>query len=203
MGTVVEGGADAFRAVVYQGRQFQSQPIFNTASAPSMLHEAARSFFTLGGDIYKTIDASEAMRMYRAVGRKISNTFISDGIVQVPDIGGLQHASLKMQRFIMAEPTTRTLFHKNSCDGYSDTYVDLDPGLVGREHYDYRRATDGVYMASDAGVLTATTWSEKYRDGDKPLSAEEKADVQLTWALQRKLILMGKEDPTDKYNGSL
>ena len=51
----------------------------------------------------------------------------------------------------MAQPDIRSLYHKGHCDGYSDTYVDMEPGLVGEQHYDYRRVMDGVVEETETG----------------------------------------------------
>lgn len=199
---LVDGGDDAFRAIVYHGHPRQNAPISNTPYGASVLTEAAQSFFQHRTEIYRVLDESETARLTRAAIRKVASFWQMDGVQPLQTIGQLQQANLTMQRLVMAEPTVRALYHNQGCDGYSDSYVDNQPKVIGKAHYDYRRATNSLFMERE-GVLEATTYYEDLHEGDKPLTAKEKADVQISWNHMRALILKRGEDPTDKYNNRL
>ena len=114
-----------------------------------------------------------------------------------------------MQRYLMAEPTTRQMYIDQRCDGYSDTYVDVDPGTIGPAHYDYRRATDGLLMDSptpdangDYG-WTAVTYMEELLPDDVELTLSEQVDIQYSWQWLKAIMAEGEQDPVSRYNADL
>jgi hypothetical protein len=115
----------------------------------------------------------------------------------------MQNASLTMQRWIMAEPTVRTLFHKQLCDGYSDTYVDMYPGRVGEDHYDYRRVMNGVVVPHEERGGDATTYMEDLIPDDVELDLNDQIDIISSWQFIQAKVAERNEDPTSKYNGTL
>lgn len=199
---LVDGGDDAFRAIVYHGHPQQQTAVYSSSYGESVLTAAAQQFFQHRTEIYRVLDESETARLARAAVRKVASLWQMDGIQPLRTIGQLQQATPTMQRLLMAEPTTRKLYHAQGCDGFSDSYKDAQPGKIGKAHYDYRRATNSLFMDRN-GTLEATTYFENLREGDKPLTASEKADVQVSWKHLQAMILKRHEDPTDKYNNRL
>jgi hypothetical protein len=110
-------------------------------------------------------------------------------------MGAMQQAPVVMQRWIMAEPTVRTLYHKQECDGFSDTYKDMSPGIVGEQHYDYRRVMDGV-IQEDGDSWCAKFYMDDLVEGDTPLIFRDKMDILSTWERVTMYIAAGDEDPT-------
>jgi hypothetical protein len=107
-----------------------------------------------------------------------------------------------MQRWIMAEPTVRELYHDQRCDGFSDTYVDMEPGKVGEEHYDWRRVMSGVVRYDDDTVV-AKFYMDDLREGDRELDSWEKISIVGSWEVLKIAVSQMNEDPTSVFGDKL
>lgn len=203
------GDPDEFNALIYgvnkhPGTISYLENQFSRFS--NTLTDAGRSFISGAQNLFEQFHGSEAMRLARAATRKAGSLFQADEIRSIWDLGQLQHAPLSMQRFIMAEPTVRAMFHDQRCDGYSDTYVDMQPGVIGAEHYDYRRVMTGIVqeVTDDEEVeWVCRQFIDDLVEGDRELSLEEKTDVLNTWDAVAALMNLGGEDPTSVYANKL
>lgn len=205
MAYLIEGGDSAFDAMVY-GEHHQGTIAFldeQRNKTRNYLTASAQEFKQRANTVIERFNESTAMRLTRAVARKMANSWNMDTIMPLTTIGQLQHSKPTMQKYIMAEPTVRKAYHDQRCDGFSDSYVDLQPKVVGNEHYEYRRATNAVFFGGGEKPMESVTYYEKLKDDDRNLTTEEKADVMLTWRTAKELLLTGKEDPTSVYNALL
>lgn len=173
------------------------------------LTDAGARFMDTARDMYSHLEGSNAMRAIRAVGRAVRSLWQLDEIKELIDIGQLQHAPLSMQRYLMAEPTIRGLYQQQRVDGYSDTYVDIFPGTIGEEHYDYRRVMDGI-VVEDAEPdengeygWTATSYLEELLPDEPDLLLVEQLDILASWGGLKAAVEKGGEDPTSKFNADL
>lgn len=162
----------------------------------------AMNMFNQASNYFRGFNYDEFMRTSRAAVRAIGNMWQHEGIMPISDIGGLQHASLEMQRWLMAEPTVRAVYHDQRCDGYHETYIDMQPNAIGINHYDYRRATNHLFMQR-GDQMVASSYMETIRDGDRELHVTEQADIQIAWHYMRAAILNNQDDPTSRTNARL
>ena len=126
-------------------------------------------------------------------------------VVAMIELEMMRKASISMQRWMMAEPTIRDLFHQQRVDGFSETYTDVDPGCIGDRHYDYRRAIDGL-VVEDGDDFVCNIYSDDLREGDAHLNIQEQVKIQVTWDSLRKHLAQKKkelEDPTNPNGGYL
>ena len=123
-------------------------------------------------------------------------------IYEIKSIESCRQATLTMQRWVMAEPTIRKMYHDQRCDGFSNTYIDLEPGKVGEQHYDYRRVMTGVVNYESEDHIT-NTYLEDLRDGDRDLESIEQLSILNSWEITRLAVAMMNEDPTDPLGGTL
>lgn len=199
--------ADVFDSFVYGGRMNSNNIDYierSSSRLSSRLTESARRFYDRVEDaVYKRYDHSEAVRLARAAARRVANMWRPNGVYYIEDIGGIQNANADMQRAIMADPVVRRRYHRQEIDGFSETYVDLEPGKIGEDQYDYRRITNGIFLDDDNGNLDATTYYEDHREGDTEYDELEQIDIIRQWERVRALIAKGKEDPTSRWNSSL
>lgn len=211
MAQIIEGGSLMFDSLAY-GRQHPGTVQFLASQfeqATNFLTNAGQQFMTGARDFYERLAGSNAARMLRAAGRSIRSMWQLDEIRALQTVGDFQQAPLAMQRWIMAEPTVRQYFLDQRCDGYSDTYIDIDPGKVGPDHYDYRRATDGLVFIDEKpdehGEFGwhATTYMEELLPDDVELTLEEQLDIHQTWQWVKSLMKQGNEDPTSRFNADL
>ena len=169
----------------------------------NVLSDAGHAFFSNAKSVYDSFNSSEALRLARAAVRKVGSLFRPDAIRSILELGDMQTAPLTMQRFIMAEPTVRQMYHEQRIDGYSDSYVDMDPGVTGENHYDYRRVMDGIVQTTDDGDEFVTWYIDDLRDGDRTLDITEKVDIMNTWDIVKDLLLNGDRDPTSVWGNKL
>lgn len=202
---IVYGGDNAFNALVYGQRHPGNQNFIERQMEmfSNTLHDAGSSFMSSMQELYDRFSSSSAIRAAQAAIRKVTSMFDRDEVRSMWDIGQMQAAQFQMQRWIMACPEVRELYHQQRCDGFSDTYIDMHPGVKGADHYDYRRVTDGVIMDTEDGGWVCTNYFDPLEEGDVELTHEAKIDVLSTWSFVRMYLEKGKEDPTSQYGGML
>jgi len=200
--TIVYGGSDAFDALLYPGQNqantqyFQQQ--FQTLS--NTLTEYGRSFIAGAQEVYDRLNSSAIVNLGRAALRAAEGLFHPNQIVEIDNLESLQMAQPMMQRWVMSEPTIRAMYHKGTCAGYSDTYVDMSPGKIGEEDYNYRRVMNGVFDEKQGAFKEY--YETLYKD-DRELIAAEKLDILSTWDIVRMFAEARGADPTDPYGGML
>lgn len=167
--------------------------------------EAGEQFIRRGVEVFEKYGGSEAIRLAKAAVRTVQHAFDRDIVREIKTLGGLQQAGQKMQRWIMACPEVRQRYHKQQCDGYSDTYVDMHPGDVGKDHYDWRLVNSGLVVETPDDP--DYEWSSvNYMDenpDDEQLSLSEKLSVLSTWDIIKSMMKPGQEDPTSIYANKL
>ncbi len=114
-----------------------------------------------------------------------------------------QNASSTMQRWIMANPEIRTLYLKQRCDGYNETYINRYGDKIGEDHYDYRRVMDGIGVEQNNGDIVFTEYIEELHSGDRDLSLVEQTDIINSWNTTNLLLSLWKDDPTNPNGGEL
>lgn len=206
MARAIVGGALEYDALAF-GKPHPNTLQFlqnQAAVMTEVLSEAGKHWFSGIKDIYQSIDQSEALRFARAVGRRCRSMWEVDEIRVLSDIGQFQHAGVTMQRWVMAEPTIRALYHEQRCDGYSEQYHDYYPGLIGDSHYDYRRVMNGVVESDDPELdWKAVQYFEELLPEDSELLHDEQVEILDTWRMLKHHILHGKDDPTSVWNAEL
>lgn len=207
MALIIEGGEEHFNALLYPK---PTQRVYDFISSQfqtvsSNLTEAGHKFAEYSRDLYENTVNSTAIRTAQAAIRRVNSLWQSDSIRSLTDIGSLQQAPVIMQRFIMAEPNIRRLYNNQQCEGYDNSYVDIHPGDIGENHYDYRRVMDGVVVVSDNddGEWESTTYFDELLPDDFELEFEEQIDILDSWDAAKILIKEGKDDPTSVWNSEL
>lgn len=185
-----------------------NQEVFNYVQNAAMeavkyLATPAKEMYEKAKDIYQLVNYSTAVRKARAAIRQVENKTRVNEVTELSTIGQLQHASPIMQRFIMADPIARAMYHDDSCSGYVDSYVDMHRDKIGIDHYDYRRVMNGIWHEDqDSGNIQMHTFYED-TEGDVELDTLAQMDILRTWDFVRARLKAGKEDPTSSYNEML
>jgi hypothetical protein len=201
---VIQGDSLEFNALIYPNQHPNTlQYIHNSISQlPSMLTEQAMDIYHRAQQMYNQYYGSEArQRVFHAISN-LNSGYQENIIYPIKTIEQSQAATLTMQRWIMAEPNIRTLYHNQQCDGFSDTYVDVEPGKIGEDHYDYRRAMDGI-VRYDSDDIVTVLYADELRDGDRELDAYEQFMIQRTWETIKIAVSQMNDDPTNPFGGKL
>lgn len=200
----ISGDADDFTAAIgYLPSKRTRRRIEEVADRfDSMLTGSSRGFFdrTRSRTEGRRLTVDRFKRKARAVRRATENLFRNDDIRLLDDIGEFQHAPSDQLRFLMAEPTIRRRYHSHRCAGYDDRYVDVEPTLVGEEHYDYRVLHNGHVRHQEDGTFGSRYYPQVLRHSDDELDFEDQVDlinsnVRLKWLMEQE-----DEDPTSRYN---
>lgn len=205
---IVYGGDEAFAATICGiqnpiNRQYFEQQINQARSIiGDTFGDFGKRFVNGAQDLYDRFNSDRALELAKAALNQVKGLFQADIIRSISDITQFQIATPVMQRWIMANPMVRELYHEQKVDGYSDTYVDKDPGKVGKDHYDWRRVDNGMVHVADEGWY-ADQYAEELRPGDEELDACDQFRIMSSWHALENLLLQNKKDPTSPWNNDL
>lgn len=207
----ISGGYDVVGALMGSGRPQQSTLAYfdnqyqnMLAAAQDVGNTALQQIYQIATQTYNYMMDTRPWEMAEALMRQTTHLFDPNAIRPLWSLAELQTAKPVMQRWIMAMPEVRGMYHNNQIDGYSATYEDAQPGMVGVEHYDWRRATNSmVAMQPEAEEWSATTYTEELIEHDRELSFNEKADIAVTWGQCLHQMHTQQYDPTSVWNNKL
>lgn len=210
MATIIQGDASTFSALAMGEMHPGTQQYLNTQmeTPTHTLTDQGRQFLQNTQSLFDRIAESRSMRRVKAVKRAIGEMWQSDEIRHLSTIGEFQWAPDRMQRWLMAEPTIRDMYHKQRLEGYQGTYRDAYPDDIGENHYDYRRATNGFVFVKDEPEddepeWTSITYYDDLEPDDRELELVEQSDIIDSWANVKSLVYQGEDDPTSRHNASL
>lgn len=200
------GAASAFDALIYPEKHPGTIDYLRNQFThySDTLNQAGKQFLQRGAAIVETFNNSEALRFARSVVQNtFGNTQIENNIIlSIFELEKFQSASLNMQRWIMANPTVRNLYHNQKCDGFSATYIDVENKKVAENHYDWRRVNNGI-MHIEKDNWTVTQYFEDLKEGDRDLLIEEQTAILRTWNSLDFLLALGEGDPTSAEGAML
>jgi hypothetical protein len=204
MASFYEGNLDTFKAVIHgEAHPNTARFLENMVDRPSMaIGAASQAFMGRAREVYDQVSGSNAMRRIRAAGRQIGSQWDRNEIRPLLTVPQLQVAPLKMQRWLMAEPTVRKLYHSQQCDGYSEQYIDNAPGDIGDSHYDYRRVMNGIVAETEDGWVS-TEYLDDIPDDDIDLEFDQQYDILRSWSTIAAAVMRKEDDPTSIYNAEL
>lgn len=198
---IVSGGETEFNGLIYGDKHPGTLSFLQnqlTTGLSQTLTDVGKRVYSSLGAMFEKFNGSEAMHLIKAARRKVSNVFQQDVIRPLWDIEEIQQATLVMQRWIMAMPEIRKLYHDQRCDGFSTTYQDMQPDVIGRKHYDYRCVLNGLAQTEEDGTLKITYFYDEEHPDDATLSLEDKKDITNTWEYVRYFLAKGERDPSSK-----
>lgn len=199
------GAAEQWDALLY-GERSQSTINYLASqfdTAKNLITDAGKQFFNQAYTWFSHANGSDAIDFARKVVSGIDNHYMSDRIQALTSLEQLRSASPTMQRWIMAEPTIRRRYAAQACEGYSDTYTDHRPDLIGEKHIDWRLAMNGMLQNPDEDVNMFVTYIDDLPEDQRELTFLEKIDIATTWAAVRGYMEEGSEDPTSPSGGKL
>jgi hypothetical protein len=217
MGYVFSVGGNDEMQVLTGGRELFEHLSFGEASqrsidyvqreldrAERVLSDLGRSGWETARETFDRFTGENAMRRAREISRRIGWMYQKDVIRPLSELKELQAAQPVMQRWIMANPAVRALHLRQECNGYSRTYVDIDPGKIGDDHYDYRRVMNGIVQTDDDTKPFYTIYvGDELLEGDRELDIGEKVDIMSSWRFVQAIIAEGTDDPTSIHGDML
>ena len=205
MATVSYSSFDVFNSMV-NGEQSRENISFlerKLGEGLEYLTDAGRRTMQRARDFFEGYDFEGVSRSVRAIKRKVEDRWRGDDIRPLGTMAQLQNAGLTMQRWLMANPNLRGTWQKGRCDGYSDTYVDMEPGAIGANHTDYCKVMNGMMQTNEEGHCYSVTYFDAIVDGREELQLDQKIDIQHGWDWSDYYLALGGDDPSSQSNGSL
>lgn len=205
---IVYGGDEAFAASICGiqnpiNRQYFEQQIENARTLiGNTFGEFGTQFIQGAQALYERFNGDRAIELAKAALNQVAGIFQADVIRSINDITHFQIATPVMQRWIMANPFVREIYYEQRCDGYSESYVDPEPGKIGRDQYDWRRVDNGSVHVTDEGWY-ADQYAEQLNPGDTELDAVDQFRILNTWDALENLFVQGGKDPTSAWNNDL
>lgn len=197
------GGSEAFDYLLYGDSNPINQEYFKQQlqNFSHTLNDAGRRFMEGSRELYARINDSAIAERAKLAVRKAMNLFTPNTIRELDSLQALRTCQPVMQRYMMAFPGIRSLYHQQRCDGYSDSYHDLHPNQVGEDHYDYRRVMNGVVKVGEEGEpdYSVRLYMEDLLHEDRDLTHMEKVDILHSWELAD-LFLKQSIDPTSIFS---
>lgn len=202
---VIHGaGVGGFDAILYPETHIANRNYFQNqvSNFGNTLNDFGRNFMEAARNVYEQINSSEAMHLARVAIRAAKGVFNPNQILEFRDLVDFHAATPTMQRWVMASPCVRDLYHQQRCDGYADSYNDIQPGIIGEQHYDYRRVMDGVIQETGDDGWMVKFYPDELREGENELDHHQKVAILRTWDIAEMFIKRG-EDITNPYGGKL
>lgn len=173
----------------------------NLQSFSTHLNEAGMQFMMAHTTAWSAIDENDIARRARQALRVVQNIHQPDIIMPLLRVEQIQSANLVMQRYVMAQPDLRNLYHRNRADGYRDTYQDMEPGLVGRDHNDWRRAATGDVLDTPEGIVIRHYSTDDWVE-EPVLASDQRLAIRRTWEAVKDAIDRGI-DPSNPFGGEI
>lgn len=210
MARLIKGDDDTFDYLVhgnYSSRvtEFISDRMDRLERLSPTLFDAGSSFVSRAREAFDSFIDSKAMHYAKAALRTVKSMWGSDTIRVLMDVEETQSAKKRQQKAIMSHPAVRALFHKGKVEGYAESYVDDAPGVIGEEHYMYRRTMHGqvVECGEDGEDWKSTTYDEILDDPGDFMDPDEIVNHELTMDVVLLALARRQKDPTSRYGADL
>lgn len=205
MANFIQGDGLTFDALIYGSGNRSAQNFIDGMSAQfnNRVHQDFMPMFqNLAGTVFEAVNVSKGLETLKALGYKLGGMLNPHQVSLLESILEMQQANEGMRRWIMACPEIRTLYHGSMISGYDGLYEDLNPGVVGEEHYDYRRATSGIVMERPDGKVESWQFFDDCPIEDD-LVFSDQVDIICTWNNMKAVLDLGIDDPTSAHGGKL
>lgn len=154
-------------------------------------------------NIFNTFNYQRVHDISRALTTQDTSDWLVDGVHPLRTVEDIQNAPPVMVEWIMANPTLRDRFHRQTIAGYDESYENACPKGVGEDHYFYRLAMEGLVVEEADGESSATEWFDEVFDDRYKLEHIDKVFIQQAWAVAIGALHKNEEDPTSRYNAQL
>lgn len=190
--------------------------MFGTLSNASMnyLQTQLQSLSQLGGDYgrniyqsalqaFEAINGNSAIHAAKALLSQTADMVSEDTIKPLFTLEELQAAKPVMQGWIMTSPLLRKAWQDGRIEGYSDTYVDPEPGVEAENMLMYKRLWDGVFVPHKEQAWQYTDHGIQFSDNHDSLDIRDVANIlQAQWRAES-IYEEGEDDPTSQYGAKL
>lgn len=196
MATVIYGGNRELNLFLH-GEPHQASLQFmrnQAAQIGQYIQQTGSQFAQTAIDVFENFYSDTALRHARVALAKVKTFFNDDKICELQSLSDFQNATSIMQRYVMSQPDFRKMYHDGRCSGYEGSYVDMFPGQVGEDDYNYRRVMNGIMQMEEPTEdeehpgWHITVYSEELLPGDRELVIIEQVPILSSWGHQKYLL---------------
>lgn len=182
MANIIQGSYKDAGAILGGSLTLDDRNFFmdNARSLASRAKQVGLSYFDHVVDIARDFNFGESYNRIESLASRVNKVSEVDCIRYLSNPESITMASQSMVRWVMAHRKTRTYFNKGRIKGYGEDYYDNNPGTVGIDQYDYRKATDGVMVKEGDKVVIRQFIDTTFTD-DVELTTMNKIDIARTW----------------------
>lgn len=206
MATFIRGNDLMFNSMIY-GAGNNSADMYLQGLRESFQsgvhHTVLPMVANLAGTVFQAMDMSKGMDYLRAIGERLGNVMSPYTIIELIAIAEMQQANMGMRRWIMSCPEIIAYHQQGLINGYDGQYTNHYPNDHGVNNYDYRCATNGMFMDRPNGEFAAMVFFDADTPEEDKLSFADRCDIQYTWDNVRAAILAGGGDPTSPSGDNL
>lgn len=153
--------------------------------------------------VFDAINSSAAVLAAEAVLAQVESMMGQDMIESLTSISQLQTAQSQMQGWIMTSPVLRQAWYDGKVEGYSDTYVDSEPGRVGHEQQAYRHLMNGVFLPHEEASYQYNLYFDRVSEVDQMLTLRQVAAIVESQEAAERALEDGEQDPTSQYSAMI
>jgi len=198
----IGGGELGFDALLYKPptEQVINYLQTNISKASNIMGDIGNNFINNVRNTYDKFNNQSVINLGKSILYG-AGTHMNDNVVIPLSMDNLHTANYTMQQYIIAEPTVNKMVMDNMCNGFQETYHDVEQGVYGTERNDYRRVMDGVVQEDEDGGLYMTQYASS-DENNEDLVPMDKFSVLDTWDSVAQALADGI-DPTDPDGGEL
>jgi hypothetical protein len=193
-------GKGLFGTLSHNTVQYLQSQINNLSNAGTAF---GQKIYEKSMNLFNAINSDAAVMAAEAVLMQVEAAMGQDIIEPLLTIPQLQAARPVMQNWIMVSPILRQAWYDGKIEGYSDTYVDPEPGRVGHEQEAYRRLMNGVFVPHPEQSYQYSIYADHPSNPDERLSLRAIAAICASHAAAEDEYEHGEKDPTSQYGASL
>ena len=192
----VQGGDLAASVLIYPPPDNNLLNYLNTnlQQAKQAMGDIGSSFMDTASTLYEKYNGSEILNAGKQLLYSIGSHMNQNVIVPVT-YEMLPEANYAMQGYIMEQPELNKLYHQNAVNGYDATYIDPEPGIVGKNRLGYQQVMNGVLQFENTDEELG--YIEYYNNSEdiEELELYEQLSILKTWD-NVALALANDLDPT-------
>lgn len=162
-----------------------------------------KELFERSQKLFQNISSSAAFQMADAVLMQAESCMGQDIIERLRTVEQMQTAASQMQYWIMENPYIRQLVNKGVAEGYSDTYVDPQPGVEGEAREGWQKLWHGVHREHETQAWTMSLFNGRDLDDALELPIRRLAAIIETQEDAEWLMRTGEDDITSQYGAKL
>lgn len=170
----------------------------------SILSPLGRAYEAKVQENFEAVSGWKVVTATRKAVASLQGFDAPDVIVPLFTDDSFRAAPLIMQRLLMADTEIRQLHIKHRIDGWSDTYIDSQPGIIGHDHYDHRIAMNGIVEVKEreegGQQYSVTEFFQAQRPHEEKLSPSNLLDVRRSAMYARSKMKKGLADLTSLYD---